>query len=145
MAQLLAAGEEVYREFDAAELALANSGGAETLPAEFHEWLTDNNFAAEEQYMRALWADGIHVTGEPHDEMTDFIFADGVELRPTTYMVVYACGKEWGGITTDKEGTVRYEGQLTTYRRTLWFTKDGPDLQIKIEWLKDEWGQTCDI
>jgi hypothetical protein len=144
MAESLAAAEVVYMEFDAAELKLTRSGGAETLPDEFHQWLTDNNFAAEEQYIRHLWDQGIRISGDPHDEITDFIFADDVELRPNTYLVAYACGRSWGGISTDKDGNVLYDGSLGTYRRTLWFTKVGPTLQIKIEWLKDELDVTCD-
>jgi hypothetical protein len=144
MAESLAAAEAVYREFDPAELALANRGGAETLPEEFHQWLSSDMFDLEERYQNKLWTDGVQVSGDPHDEVTSFDFANEVELRPKTYLVAYVCGKAWGAISTNRNGEVLNDGALHTYRRTVWFTKEGSPLEIKIAWIIDEGGAVCD-
>jgi hypothetical protein len=143
MAKIAAQAEALYREYDAAELALIYKGGAETLPAEFHQWLGDAAFDVMGRYMHGLWADGVQITGDPHDEMTSFTVTDDVELRPDTYMVAYVCGQSWGGISTDKDGHVFSDGSLNLYRRTVWFTKERATLDVKIEWIIDESGTTC--
>jgi hypothetical protein len=143
-AEVLAAARAVYEEFDSAEIRLELAGGAETLPEEFHQWLTDTEFGNTERYAQMLWSNGVHLTGELHDEMTHFIWATEVELQPKTYMAVYVCGKSWGAVSTDADGVILYDGSLTTYRRTVWFAKEGSPLSIKIALINDDWGKTCD-
>lgn len=144
MAEVLAAAEAVYMEFAAAELELGARGGTMTLPDEFHEWVTDDMFQLVERFMQGLFDKGVHLSGETHDEVTHFVFADGVELRPQTYMVAYVCGKNWGAISTDRDGNVLNNGAPSAYRRTVWFSKEGSPLAVKVAWIIDEGDQTCE-
>jgi hypothetical protein len=89
-------------------------------------------------------ANGITSSGEAHDEITHFMEADDVELRPKTYLAVYVCSKSWGGTTTNKDGDIVYDGSPVTDRRTVWFTKDPATMDIKISLYADEREATCE-